>query len=292
MKNKLIIWGITIFTCLFLIALYFYYSELSKVPAKPVKFLVKDHSKDYKILILGGHTAAGLKDTGRGAKSYSGKWENEFNDAIVNLFANTKNQLAGVEYILAPTTENLSLQAKVELAKKIKPDLYIEIHHDSGSQDDIDKAKSEGITSPLWKSMSGFCVLYYDDGDGKESKFPKESRKFAELLSEEMIKINNFHPDSYHAIKQGIQVTKENKGLYNRIKPKSLFVLRNAISPAVVLECGYIINPIDEKILSTPEFQEKIVWAINNAIEKFRLTLADEQKVKAEANSLSLFLKK
>jgi len=255
-KTKLIIGFIVIFVCL-----------LNLFP------------RDYNVLIVGGHTAADLKDTGRGAKSYSGKWENEFNDAVVNLFANKKNQLAGVEYVLAPTTKNLSLQAKVELAKNIKPDLYIEIHHDSGSQDDIDKAKAEGITSPLWKSMSGFCVLYYDDGDGKESKFPKESRKFAELLSEEMIKAD-FQPDSYHAIKQGIKVTKENKGLYNRIKPKSLFVLRNAISPAVILECGYIINPIEEKKLSALDNREKIVQAINNAIEKFRPVERNEQKAK------------
>lgn len=223
--------------------------------------------RNYKVLIVGGHTTI---DNERGAMSYSGKWENEFNDAIVNLFADEKHQLARVKYVLAPTTKNLSLQAKIKLAEDIKPDLYIEIHHDSGSQSDIDKAKAEGIASPLWKSMSGFCVLYYDDGDGKESKFPKECRKFAELLSEEMIKVN-FHPETYHVRKQSTKFIEENKGVYNRVRPKSLFVLRNAISPAVILECGYIINPLDEKILSSLEIRKKIVQAINGSIERFRL---------------------
>ncbi len=223
-------------------------------------------SRDYKVLIVAGHRTA---DNERGAISYYGKWENEFNDAIVNLFIDKKNQLAEVEYVLTPTTRDLSLQAKVKLAEDVKPDLYIEIHHDSGKQEDIDKAKADGIASPLWKSMSGFCILYYDDGDGKESKFPKESRKFAELLSEEMIK-GNFHPDTYHARKQDMKLAGENKGICNRVKPKSLFVLRNAISPAIILECGYIINPIDEKVLSNPEIRKKIAQAINNAIVKFR----------------------
>ena len=264
-KTKLIIGVIS--TCICAVVIFTY--SLSLFPG------------DCKVMIVGGHTAVGTAYNERGAKSYSGKWENEFNDGVVNLFANKKNQLAGVEYILAPTTENLSLQAKVKLAEKVKPDLYIEIHHDSGAQDDIDKAKAEGPASPLWKSMSGFCVLYYDDGNGKESKFPKESRKFAELLSDEMIKAN-FHPDTYHARKQGMKLIEEDKGVYNRIRPNSLFVLRNAISPAIILECGYIINPNDEKVLSKLEIREKIVFAINNSIKSFRAIFDSSQESKKE----------
>lgn len=232
--------------------------------------------RDFKVLIVGGHTAAVVNE--RGAKSYYGKWESEFNDGIVALFADRKNQLTGIKYILAPTTKNLTLQEKIKLAESVKPDLYIEIHHDSGKQDDIDKAKAEGITSPIWKSMSGFCVLYYDDGDGKESKFPKESRKLAELISEEMIKAG-FKPDTYHSKKNNMKLIGENKGLYNRVRPNSLFVLRNAISPAVILECGYIINPIDEEVLSKPETREKIVRAINSTIKRLMYTYRWERDV-------------
>lgn len=137
-------------------------------------FSIKAQDKEFVVLLLAGHTT--IKGN-RGAPTHSGKWENEFNDGIVNLFSDKKNQLADIEYILAPSTQNLTLQQKVELANIVKPDLYIEIHHDSGLQEDIDKAKKEGDDSPHWEGMSGFCLLYYDDGAGKESRFPKESLK-------------------------------------------------------------------------------------------------------------------
>lgn len=217
------------------------------------------------VLILSGHTAI---EGNRGTSTYSGKWENEFNDGVVNLFSNKENQLESLEYILVPSTQNLSLQDKICLAMEVKPDLYIEIHHDSGSQEDIDKAKLEGKDSLIWDSMKGFCILYYDDGDEKESKFPKESLKFAELLSAEMVK-EGFTPNKYHAFKQGMKLIAEDRGIYNRIRPNSLFVLRNAISPAVLLECGFVMNPNEEKILEKPETRQKIIDAINCAISEY-----------------------
>ncbi len=217
--------------------------------------------KKFIVLILAGHTSI---DGNRGTPTHSGKWENEFNDGIVSLFSEKKNQIGHIEYVLALSSQDLTLQNKVELAKKVKPDLYIEIHHDSGSQEDVDRAKKEGDDSPCWDEMSGFCVLYYDDGNGNEHLFPKESLKFAESLSAEMIK-EGFSPNKYHAY-NGMKPMEREKGIYNRTKPNSLFVLRNAVSPAVLLECGFVSNPKEEKILATPETRQKIVNAINCAI--------------------------
>ncbi|MEI6056061.1 MAG: N-acetylmuramoyl-L-alanine amidase [Lentisphaerota bacterium] len=223
------------------------------------------NEKEPVALIVSGHTT--IKGN-RGTSTASGKWENEFNDEIVNLFSDKANQIDGIEYVIAPSTQNLTLQDKVDLSKKVKPDLYIEIHHNSGQQQDIDRAKSEGDNSAVWEWLKGFCILYYDDAEGKESKFPKESLKFAELLSEQMIK-EGFVPNKYHAAKQGMELLPGDKGIYNRVKPNSLFVLRNAVSPAVLLECGFVINPKEEKILSTPETRQRIVNAINCAISEY-----------------------
>jgi len=45
-----------------------------------------------------------------------------------------------------------------------------------------------------------------------------------------------------------------------------LIVLRTANMPAVLLECGVIVNPDEEKELKQPERQSKTVRAIRSAV--------------------------
>lgn len=78
-----------------------------------------------------------------------------------------------------------------------------------------------------------------------------------------------FSPNKYPAYKKGVKLIEGDRGIYNRVKPNSLFVLRNAVSPALLLECGFVINPNEEKFLAKPETRQKIVNAINCAIAKY-----------------------
>jgi N-acetylmuramoyl-L-alanine amidase len=59
------------------------------------------------------------------------------------------------------------------------------------------------------------------------------------------------------------------KGIYNRIDPWGLYVLYNIKSQAVVIECGTIVNPYEEKLLTLEYTRLKIVHAINRALLKF-----------------------
>jgi len=217
-----------------------------------------------RVLLVAGHTT---NEGNRGTKGYYCGHENVYNDAIVNYFREELYQNPGIDYIVAPSIKNLELRDKVKLAEKVKPDLYIEIHHDAGSAKDIEIAKRDGEKSSLWNKMSGFCVLYYDDRYGGESAFPAKSKKFADLLADEMVK-SGFKADSYHARKRKMGSVRPS-GIYNRTYPNRLYVLRHAVSPAVLLECGYITSPHDVKILSNPETHKKSVDAINAAIARY-----------------------
>jgi N-acetylmuramoyl-L-alanine amidase len=217
-----------------------------------------------RVLLVAGHTS---NEGNRGTKGYYCGDENVYNDTIVNYFREKLYQNSGIDYIVAPSIKNLELRDKVKLAEKVKPDLYIEIHHDAGSAKDIAMAKKDGENSSLWDKMSGFCVLYYDDRYGGESAFPSKSKKFADLLADEMLKAG-FKADSYHAQKREIRSV-TSSGIYNRTYPNRLYVLRHAVSPAVLLECGYITSPYDVKILSNSKTHKKIVDAINAAIARY-----------------------
>lgn len=59
-------------------------------------------------------------------------------------------------------------------------------------------------------------------------------------------------------------------GLKNRgAKKANFYVLRNTKAPAVLVECGFMSNPNELKLLSNPDFQRKIARAAASAIDDF-----------------------
>ena len=50
---------------------------------------------------------------------------------------------------------------------------------------------------------------------------------------------------------------------------KSIYILKDSKIPAVIVECGFLSNPAEEKKLQTPEYQDKIAWAVYSGILKY-----------------------
>ncbi len=220
--------------------------------------------KKNKVIIFSGHVKnPPTKTDNRGAKSYSGKFEYEFNDAIVRNFKINSYQRREIEYFIIQASENIGLKQKVKFANIIKPDIYLEIHHDSAQPGDIKKARKAGINSRLWKDISGFSTHY-----SEKSSFPGKSKKFAQILSDEMLK-SGFKPNLYHADVEGMKCVDRRRGMYNRIPPNGLYVLYNIKSPSLLIECGNIVNPNEEQLMSEEKIKVKIIRAINNALGKY-----------------------
>lgn len=50
---------------------------------------------------------------------------------------------------------------------------------------------------------------------------------------------------------------------------KSLFLMKNPPVPAILVECGFLSNPTEEKKLQDDDYQARLGWAIADAIEKY-----------------------
>ena len=50
---------------------------------------------------------------------------------------------------------------------------------------------------------------------------------------------------------------------------KSLFLMKNPPVPAILVECGFISNPDEEKKLNDEDYQSRIAWAIAEAVENY-----------------------
>lgn len=85
-------------------------------------------------------------------------------------------------------------------------------------------------------SVHGAQVFYYNDSE--------ESKNLAEILQASL---------KDHLDKSNNRVAKANKEYY---------ILKNTKLPGVIIECGFLTNYEEEKILNTEEYQEKVAWAI------------------------------
>jgi len=50
---------------------------------------------------------------------------------------------------------------------------------------------------------------------------------------------------------------------------KSLFLMKNPPIPAILVECGFLSNPKEEKKLQESDYQARLAWAIADAIENY-----------------------
>ncbi len=98
-------------------------------------------------------------------------------------------------------------------------------------------------------SVSGAQTFFY--GNSKEGKLA------AEILQEQMI--------------QTLQPKKERVAKAN----ESYYLLKNTQYPTVIVECGFLTNPEDAKLLCDEEYQEQVAWAISLGILRY-LNLAQE----------------
>ncbi len=228
----------------------------------------KKEKKKFKVLIVSGHVKnprlAGRRNV-KGAKSFSGIYEYIFNDNIVKHFKNPSFQLKGVEYKVILATQNIGLKKRVKIAnRKFKPDLYIEIHHDSAPYKDLKRAKREGFRSSLWNKIEGFSFHI-----STENRNFQKSFLFSKILADIFLSYN-LTPNHYHIDgRRSFAILDKRRGIYNRVQPYGLYILYNIKSPTILIECSTIANPFDEKFILIEDNQLIFVKAINLAIYKY-----------------------
>ena len=45
--------------------------------------------------------------------------------------------------------------------------------------------------------------------------------------------------------------------------------MKNVEIPITIVECGFLSNPQEEKLLQTDEYQDKLAWGIYNGIADY-----------------------
>jgi N-acetylmuramoyl-L-alanine amidase len=214
-----------------------------------------------------------------GAYSARGVSEYYFNKTIAEALLRSLKKSGVVDaFIINPSGRSISLMERTREAASKHATLFLSIHHDSVQRRYMKEWSIGGKTHLYSDNFSGFSVFV----SRKNRKFP-QSLKFANLLGETM-SARGFAPTLHHAEKipgEGRNLINKNLGLYEF---DDLVVLKTAAMPAVLLECGVIVNRSEEVSLQKPEIRQRIVDAATEAIIRFMqadLRVAEESRKSA-----------
>jgi len=64
------------------------------------------------------------------------------------------------------------------------------------------------------------------------------------------------------SIQREIKAFLDPKNKFDAKENSNYYVLKQTSMPAVIVECGFLTNPGEKHQLSTPEYQERLAWAI------------------------------
>lgn len=92
-------------------------------------------------------------------------------------------------------------------------------------------------------SVKGAQVFYYSSSE--------EGKRLAEILQQCLVE--EVDPENHRLAKGN----------------NSYYLLKKMVSPTVIVECGFLSNPEEARLLSTEEYQKQIAKAIAKGIEKY-----------------------
>ena len=208
-----------------------------------------------------------------GADSARGVGEYHFNRRIVQALSESVKNSGKVDaLIINPEGKPISLHERTRRAAKRSAVLFLSVHHDSVQRHYLKEWEVNGKTQRYSDKFKGFSIFF-------SRKNPKsaESLRFARFLGAAMV-ARGFSPTLHHAEQipgEGRNLVDKDFGLYEF---DDLVVLKTAAMPAVLLECGVIVNRSEEASLQTPEIQHRIADAAAEAIVKFFHLRTDSAK--------------
>ena len=210
--------------------------------------------RDFTIALDIGHSAKK-----GGAISARGVFEYEFNRRLVSeLFQRLQSSHLVRPFIVNPERDEISLLKRAGEANDQNADLFLAIHHDSVKESYLKTWEVDRKTRKYCDDFHGYSIFI-----SQKNAKPLESLGFATALGRALLKAG-FTPTLHHVAQENRLLIDKEKGIYAF---DDLIVLKAATMPAVLLECGVIVNRDEEKNLNDPNYRSHLTEAISDAIE-------------------------
>ncbi|PYI91770.1 MAG: hypothetical protein DME97_12820 [Verrucomicrobia bacterium] len=214
----------------------------------------------YIVAIDVGHTKASP-----GAISVTGRPEYEFNREIARqleerLKETNKDAGATIKPFIISSEKPMALTARTKIAASKNADLFISIHHDSAQDQYLEEREVNGKEERFTNEFSGYSVFV----SRKNPRYDESldvARRIGHAMQSSKFKFAKHHHEKIAG--ENRPFADEDAGVYAF---DDLVVLKTATMPAVLVECGVIVNPKEEQALLKKDTQATITAAIVRGI--------------------------
>ena len=213
----------------------------------------------------------GHSESAPGATSARGVGEFTFNRNLANLLLEELRKDGFAQAFTIDST-GMSLEQRTESASLKKADFLISIHHDSVQPSYLSTWTYQGATHHYSDRFHGFSLFV-----STKNVQPEQSLNLARDIGSKLLKAG-FTPSLHHAEKikgENRKLVDRKRGIYDF---DDLIVLKTAAMPAVLLECGVIVNRQEEELLTSSAYQDKMVKAVAGGIEQACKTVGDASR--------------
>jgi N-acetylmuramoyl-L-alanine amidase len=217
----------------------------------------------YVVAIDVGHTKASP-----GAISVTGRPEYEFNLRIAKkleetLKAKTPNDPNTIKPFIISSEKPMALPARTKIAANRNADLFVSIHHDSAQDQYLQDREVNGQEQRFTNEFFGYSIFVSRNNPRYEESLDV-ARRIGRAMQTYNFKFARHHHE--HIAGEDRPYMDEAAGVYAF---DDLVVLKTAAMPAVLVECGVIVNPKEEQALLTAERQAIITAAITSGIRDY-----------------------
>lgn len=196
---------------------------------KGITFIFNDFKSSEKVIVID----AGHGGNDPGAIGFNGNYEKDINLGIT-IKLKEELKLIGYKVVLTrDSDEYVDNIERAKLANKNRSRVFISIHNNSMEDN---------------SSANGIEVLYYPNR--KSTIGDLNNKELAQIVMDSMINGTGG----------------SNRGIIER---GELIVLKHTKMPAIIVECGFLSNENEEKLLLTDEYQNQIVDSIVKGLEKY-----------------------
>jgi N-acetylmuramoyl-L-alanine amidase len=229
-------------------------------PSVPTGKNLPERTQHFAVAIDVGHSKAQ-----GGAVSARGVFEYQFNRRLGGELLNVlKSSGFSHSFMINPGGADIPLAKRAEIANEQHADVFLAIHHDSVKDRFLKDWTVDGKTEKFCDQFHGYSVFF-----SRKNVAATSSRAFALQLGQALLTAG-FTPTLHHIEQEHRPIIDPAKGVYAF---DDLIVLKGAKMPAVLLECGVIVNRIEEEKLNTTEYRSRLTSAIETAMGKFANTL-------------------
>ncbi len=210
----------------------------------------------------------------KGALGFNGVYEKVITLEVAQFMKEQLERNTDAKVILTRESDvTVPLERRIRIANEAQADLFISIHCNSSfsrSPSGIetyvlsDKALDEE-SSKLSRRMVKPSGLYASASDGAAAAVVKEMLQYAA------------HGDAKSlAISLQSFLIKRTGAVSRGVKELPAVVLRGAEMPGVVVEMGFVSNPVEAERLSTENYQKKVAYAMVLGIIEFDRVLRNK----------------